>query len=110
MINLGSQLFFKEEKMQSINSLRQFLKSMTIAKKVIKKHFNKNLAMSAKDEERFQLGKKCQICDKLLDVGDHKIRDYCYATGKYRGSALWSCNVNLKFNKKVPITFHNLRG
>ena len=43
MINLASQLLFKEEKMQSINLLKQFLKSISIAKKVIKKYFTKNL-------------------------------------------------------------------
>ena len=29
---------------------------------------------------------------------------------KYRGSAHRSCNVNLKLTKKVPVTFHNLKG
>ena len=33
MINLGSQLFFTEEKMQFIISLKQLLKSTVIAKK-----------------------------------------------------------------------------
>ena len=33
MINLVNQLFFTEEKMQSINLLKQFLKSMIIAKR-----------------------------------------------------------------------------
>ena len=31
-------------------------------------------------------------------------------TGKYRGAAHWRCNVNLKLTKKLPVTFHNLRG
>ena len=28
----------------------------------------------------------------------------------YRGAAHWSCNINLKISKKVPVIFHNLRG
>ena len=32
MIDLVSQFFFTEEKMQSVNLLKQFLKSMIIAK------------------------------------------------------------------------------
>ena len=28
----------------------------------------------------------------------------------YRGAAHWSCNINLKISKKVPVMFHNLRG
>ena len=35
MINLESQLFFTEEKMQFIDSLKQFLKSMIITKNVL---------------------------------------------------------------------------
>ena len=35
---------------------------------MIKKHFNKNLIMSAEDGERFRLSNSCWICDKLFDV------------------------------------------
>ena len=66
--------------------------------------------MSAKDEERFQLSNKCWIYNKLLEVGDNKVRDNCHITGKYRGSAHWSCNINLKLTKKVPVILHNLMG
>ena len=90
--------------------LKQFLKSMTIVKKMIKNHFNKNLIMSAEEEERFQLSNSCWICDKLFDVGDDKVRDHCHITGKYRGAAHWSCNINLKLTKKIPVIFHNIGG
>ena len=66
--------------------------------------------MSAKDEERFQSSNKCWIYNKLLEVGDNKVRDNCHITGKYRGSAHWSCNINLKLTKKVPVILHNLMG
>ena len=29
-----------------------------------------------------------------------KIRDHCYITGKYRGSAHRDCNINVKLNEK----------
>ena len=41
---------------------------------------------------------------------DNKVRDHCYITGKYRGAAHWSCNINLKTSKKLVMIFHNLRG
>ena len=77
---------------------------------MIKTHFNKNLAMSAEYEERFQLSDKCWICDKSFDAENNKVKDHCNITGKYRGSAHWSCNINLKLNKKVSVIFNNLRG
>ena len=46
----------------------------------------------------------------MLDVGDNKVRDHRHITGKYRGSAHWSCNIHLKLTKKVPVIFHNLKG
>ena len=52
-----------------------------VIKKRMKKHFNKNLVMSAKDEQRFQSSNKCWICDKLFDAGDNKVRDHYHVTG-----------------------------
>ena len=66
--------------------------------------------MSAEEEERFQLSNSCWICDKLFDVKDDKVRDHCHITGKYGGAAHWSCNINLKLTKKIPVIFDNLRG
>ena len=85
MINLANQL--SEGKMQSINLLKHFLKNMIIAKKVIKKYFNKNLVMSVEDERRFQSSNKCWICKKLFTDEDKKVRDHDHITRKYRGSA-----------------------
>ena len=55
--------------------------------------------MSAEDEERFQSSNKCWIYDKLFYDGDNRVRDHCHITRKYRGSAHWSCNVNLWLKK-----------
>ena len=29
---------------------------------------------------------------------------------KFRGSAHWSCNIDLQLTEKVPVIFHSLRG
>ena len=58
----------------------------------MKKHFNKNLIMSEKEEEQFQSSNTCRICEKPIDDDDEKVRDHCYVTGKFRGAAHWSCN------------------
>ena len=47
-------------------------------KKVVKKYFNKNLIMSAKDKERFQFSNSGWIYNKLFDDGDDKVRGHCH--------------------------------
>ena len=62
--------------------IEAILEEYDYCKKMIKKHFNKNLIMAV-EEERFQLSNSCWICDKLFDVGDDKVRDHCHITEKY---------------------------
>ena len=75
---------------------------------MVKKHFNKNLIMSAEDNERFDLINICWICSKLVENTDDKVRDLYHISGKYRGAAHWKYNI--KLSKKVPIIFYNLKG
>ena len=76
----------------------------------MRKHFNKNLIMSEEEEQEFQLKNICSICEKLIDHDEEKVRDHCHVTRKFRGAVHRDCNINLQFNKKVPVIFHNLRG
>ena len=49
----------------------------------------------------------------MIDIGDNKVRDHDHTKkegNNYGGSAHWSCNINLKVNKKLVVLFHNLRG
>ena len=85
-------------------------KGFEYCKKVMKKHFNKNLIMSEEEEHLFQQSNSCWICKKLIDNDEEKVRDHCHVTGKFRGAAHWSCNINLQLTKNVPVIFHNLRG
>ena len=43
-------------------------------KKVMKKHFNKNLVMSEEEEHLFQQSKTCWICRKLIDSDEIKLK------------------------------------
>ena len=76
----------------------------------MKKHLNKKLIMNEEEEYFFQQNNSCWICEKLIDNDDEKVRDHCHITGKFRGAAHWDCNINFQLTKKVPVTFHNLKG
>ena len=86
------------------------LKEYQYCKKVIKKHFNKNLIMNEEEEEQFQLSITRWICKKLINDDDEKVGDHWHITGKFRGGAHWSCNINLQLIKKVPVIVRNLRS
>lgn len=59
------------------------------------------------------LTKKCHICEKPFndEESDWRVLDHCHFTGKFRGVAHNSCNVNLtnKFTN-VPVFAHNMKG
>ena len=62
--------------------------------------------MSVEYERSFKSSKKCWICNKFFAAEDNKVRNHDRVTGKYRGSAHWSCNINVKLTKRVPIIIH----
>ena len=90
--------------------IKVILKKYKYCRKVMNKHFNKNLIMSEEEEHLFQQSNSCWICKKLIDNDEEKVRDHCHVTGKFRGAAHWNCNINFQLTKKVPAIFHNLRG
>ena len=66
--------------------------------------------MTEEEEYLFQESNNCWICKKLIDNSDEKVRNHCHATGKFRGTAHWDCNINFQLTKKVPGIFRNLKG
>ena len=76
---------------------------------VVKKHFNKELVITKKDNEDFENSIECWICDKDYIEDDVKVRDHSHITRKYRGLAHRDCNINVKLNDKTPVIFYNLK-
>ena len=79
-------------------------------RRITEKHFNKNLIVSAGENEKFEMSNICWICDKLIENTDNKVGDHCHITSKYRDVEHYSCNINLKISKKVPVIFHNSKA
>ena len=86
--------------------IKAILKEYEYCKKVMKKHFNKNLIISEEEVHLFQQSNSCWICEKLVDNDTEKVRNDSHVTGKLRGVAHWS----LQLTKKVLVIFHNLKG
>ena len=96
------------------NAVNKFIKSILIeynyCRKILKKHFNKNLVMSAEENEKFEMANICWICGRLIENNDNKVRDHCHITGKHRGAVHYLCNIKLRISKKILVIFHNLKG
>ena len=75
--------------------IKAIIKEYKYCKKVMDKHFNKNLIMSEEEEHLFQQSSSCWIYKKLIDNDEKKVRDHCHLTAKFRGAAHWSCIINL---------------
>ena len=98
-----------ERKNAVLKFLMCIFKEYDCCRRVMKK-FSKNVAMTAEENEEYERSNICWICSELIDIDDNKVRDHCHITGKYRGAARWSCNINFKIWKKAFVIFHNLRG
>src|SRR5271165_4994152 len=69
------------------------------------------MIFSKVDAEKYSNATTCHICECEFSEGDDiKVRDHCHLSGKFRGAALNSCNINYKAPKFFPVVFHNLSG
>ena len=64
------------------------IKESNYCSNVIKKHFNKELVISKKDD--FKNSSKCWNCDNIYVYDDVKVTDHCHIT-KYRSSVHRYC-------------------
>ena len=90
--------------------VKAILKEHKYCRKIMNKHFKKNLIMIEEEEHLFQKSNNCWICIKLIDNDEEKVRDHCHITGKFRGAAHRNYNINFQLTQKVPVIFYNLRG
>ena len=68
----------------------------------------KKMFLSPEEEKDFREAKCCSICEE--ELGNDRVRDHCHITGKYRGAAHNSCNLNCRLPRIIPVVFHNLQS
>ena len=73
------------------------------AAKIINCEKKDMIPLTKKEEENYNNQKICYICKKEFITSDttehkknHKVRDHCHYTGKYRGAAHNTCNLRYK--------------
>ena len=59
---------------------------------------------------KFEKAEQCHFCKKAFTETNIKVRDHCHVTGKFRGAAHQSCNLNVRTSLKIPVFFHNGSG
>ena len=70
----------------------------------------KKMIFGEKEEKRFDKETECLICNKNFVRGDVNVKDHCHFTGRYRGAAHNSCNLNYSKPNFTPVVFHSLSG
>ena len=68
----------------------------------------KKMFLSLEEEISYREAKYCSICEE--ELGKDRVRDHCHITGKYRGAAHKSCNINCRLPLIIPVIFHNLQS
>ena len=78
------------------NFVNSMIEESTYCSELIKKHFNKELVMTIKNDKDIKNSVKRQNCDNTYVHGDVKERDHCHITRKYRDLVHRDCNINGK--------------
>ena len=66
-------------------------------------NYKKDNNMTEEIEENYKNKNICRFCEK--EITCYKVRDHCHLTGKYRGPAHNTCNINVK---QKQTKFHSI--
>ncbi|XP_037823480.1 uncharacterized protein LOC119611843 [Lucilia sericata] len=95
---------------KGFNSAKLFIENLVSDAKFLNDNYLKNIIPMAPltEEENldFYSNNICHICSKNI-LNEEKVRDHCHLSGKYRGPAHNTCNINYKLPSFIPVIFHN---
>ena len=74
------------------------------------------IPLTNKEIQSYEKQKVCYMCKKEFCTNkndenefklNHKVRDHCHYTGKFRGAAHNICNLKCKIPREISVVFHN---
>ncbi len=99
----------KLEEYRGSNTPEEFVKRLEkdcVRLTKIMRETNKPMSLTSEEKREFRKNNACHICEKKIGK-ELKVRDHCHLTGKYRGPAHQSCNINYKLPSFIPVFLHN---
>lgn len=95
---------------KGLDSPKQFLielvKDVVCYYNTYMKEIKPMIPLNNEELQSFQNNNMCHIC-QLPIINEAKVKDHCHLSGKYRGPAHSSCNLNYKVPNYFPVIFHN---
>ena len=87
-----------------------------LAMKIINYEKKEMIPLTNDENKSYEKDKVCYICKKEFCINkndenefklNHKVRDYCHYTRKFRGTAHNNCNLRYRIPKEILIVSHN---
>ena len=95
------------------NAAQHFVESLLREEEEIKEILSRVEPLKMTDEEysEYAQATTCFICECEFDQdGANRVLDHCHVSGRYRGAACESCNLNFQINSFIPVFFHGFRN
>lgn len=86
--------------------LSELVKDIIFYYKNYMKDIKPMIPLTSGELESFHSNNICHICDSRIE-NCIKVKDHCHLSGRYRGPAHNSCNLNYKVPTFFPVIFHN---
>ena len=98
---------------RGVDCMQKFVKALEIMIMMLAKtEKHCKIRLSENEEYVYNCSDKCYICDSEFDEcsnnpKEHKIKDYCYYTGEYKGAVHRKCSNKCNEERQIPVVFHN---
>ena len=113
--DMNGKILYSKTESSDTNLMQLFFATIHEVKSVIfpllQQHKYKS-DYTEEEEKRFQEAGVCYLCKEVFGTSKQlcKVRDHCHYSSAYLGAAHNECNIQRRFQGKVPIYIHNFRN